>query len=60
MTIIVVAHRLSTVRSADQVAFMKGGRINAVGTFDELRRTHPDFARLVALGNLGQGEGTSG
>lgn len=60
LSIIVVAHRLSTVRTADQVAFMKGGRIDAVGTFDELRRTHPDFARLVALGNLDQGEETSG
>lgn len=60
LSIIVVAHRLSTVRSADQVAFMKGGRIDAIGTFDELRRNHPDFARLVALGNLDQGEETSG
>lgn len=52
VTTILVAHRLSTVKHCDQVAFLEGGRISAIGTFEELRRTSPGFARLVALGSL--------
>lgn len=53
ITVVVVAHRLSTVRHADQVVFMKDGRIECVGTFDEVRRDSPEFERLVRLGSLG-------
>lgn len=52
ITTILVAHRLSTVKHCDQVAFMQDGRVTAVGTFDELRHSSPAFARLVALGSL--------
>lgn len=52
MTVIVVAHRLSTVRSCDQVVFLKDGRVDAVGTFDEVRERSADFAHLVRLGTL--------
>lgn len=52
MTIIVVAHRLSTVRDADHVVFLSHGRIEAEGTFAEVESTSPDFAHLVALGRL--------
>jgi ATP-binding cassette, subfamily B, bacterial PglK len=51
-TLIVVAHRLSTVRHCDQLVFMQDGRIEGRGTFDEVRATNADFARLVELGNL--------
>ena len=53
ITLLVVAHRLSTVRNCDQVVFMKDGRVESVGTFDELRRNSPEFERLVRLGSLG-------
>lgn len=53
MTIIVVAHRLSTVRDADTIVFMKEGTVKSVGTFTELRRANADFERLVELGSLG-------
>lgn len=52
MTVLVVAHRLSTVRSCDQIVFLEGGRVGAVGTFDEVRRTSPTFNHLVELGSL--------
>lgn len=52
LTVLVVAHRLSTVRHADQIVFMDGGDVAATGTFDELRAGHPAFARLVELGSL--------
>ena len=49
---VVVAHRLSTVRHVDHLVFLKDGRIQAQGTFEEVRRLSDDFARLVELGNL--------
>lgn len=52
LTIIIVAHRLSTVRGADTLVFLKGGRIDAEGTFDEVRDLSADFAHLVELGDL--------
>lgn len=52
MTILIVAHRLSTVRNADTIVFLKEGRIEAQGSFVEVRAQSPDFARLVELGEL--------
>lgn len=52
LTILIVAHRLSTVRDADNLVFLKDGHLEAQGTFAELRQTSADFARLVALGEL--------
>lgn len=52
LTIVIVAHRLSTVRHADTLVFLKDGRIQAEGTFEEVRAQSPDFARLVELGEL--------
>lgn len=52
ITILIVAHRLSTVRSADTLVFLKDGRIEAKGTFEHVRGESNDFARLVKLGEL--------
>ena len=49
---LVIAHRLSTVRSCDRIVYMEDGRIAGVGTFDELDRTNEGFAKLVELGSL--------
>ncbi len=52
LTMIVVAHRLSTVRRCDQLIFMAEGKIESIGTFEEVRDTNETFAHLVKLGSL--------
>lgn len=52
ITVISVAHRLSTVRDNDQVCFMKEGSIVTQGTFDEVVLDNPDFAQQAALAGL--------
>ena len=52
ITVISVAHRLSTIRTSQQVCFMKDGRIVARGTFDELVAGVPEFAAQAALAGL--------
>jgi ABC-type multidrug transport system fused ATPase/permease subunit len=52
VTVIMIAHRLSTVRNADTVIYMDEGTIKAVGTFDEVRSNVPDFDRQAQLMGL--------
>lgn len=52
LTVVVIAHRLSTVQKADEVVYIDNGEIKAVGTFDDIRRAVPDFdyqARLMGI-----------
>lgn len=48
-TLVVIAHRLSTVMNAEQIAYVKNGRIEAVGTHTELLEKCPDYAKQWAL-----------
>lgn len=52
ITVISVAHRLSTVRHSDQICFMKSGTIVTRGTFEEVVRENEDFARQAMLAGL--------
>ena len=49
VTVIVVAHRLSTVQNADRLYWMEHGRIVNSGTFQELRNSNKDFENNVQL-----------
>jgi len=51
-TVIIVAHRLSTIKDADQVIYLEGGTVLGVGTFTELQRTLPQFEEQIRLGKL--------
>jgi ATP-binding cassette subfamily C protein len=42
-TVIVIAHRLSTVRGCDRLVMLRQGRITAVGSFDELMVLDAEF-----------------
>lgn len=49
VTLVVIAHRLATIRFAEQVAYLEDGRIVARGTFTEVREAIPDFDRQAKL-----------
>lgn len=46
-TTLIIAHRLSTVRTADQILFIQGGEIVERGTYDELFAKDGHFRNLV-------------
>lgn len=52
MTIVMIAHRLSTVRLADQLIYMESGKVVLVGTFNELKDQIPNFDRQAKLMGL--------
>ncbi|HUX88984.1 MAG TPA: ATP-binding cassette domain-containing protein, partial [Chloroflexota bacterium] len=45
-TAIIIAHRLSTVRSADRIVVMEQGRIVEIGSHHELLKTGGHYTRL--------------
>jgi len=48
-TVLIIAHRLATVRHADRIAVLEAGRLVAVGTHDEVLEASPLYSRLAAL-----------
>jgi len=48
-TVIMIAHRLSTVRDADVVVYLAGGKVVATGSFTQVRTMVPDFDRQAKL-----------
>jgi ABC-type multidrug transport system fused ATPase/permease subunit len=52
VTVVMIAHRLSTVRQADRVLYMANGEIVSQGTFEEVRNSVPDFDHQAQLMGL--------
>ena len=52
VTVVTVAHRLSTVRTADKVIYLSNGKIIAEGSFDEVRLYVPDFDKQAGLNGI--------
>ena len=52
ITVVVIAHRLSTIRRADRIYYLENGAIESSGTFDEIRKSNPNFERQASLMGL--------
>jgi ABC-type multidrug transport system fused ATPase/permease subunit len=52
VTTVIVAHRLSTVRSVDQVVYLEDGEVRATGSFDEVRAAVPALEKQAQLMGL--------
>ncbi|MBI3925343.1 MAG: ABC transporter ATP-binding protein [Armatimonadetes bacterium] len=46
-TMLIIAHRLSTVQNCDQLLFLDGGRLEAAGSYSELLAGSPTFRQFV-------------
>ena len=51
-TILMVAHRLSTIKNADKIVFMDNGSILDVGAFSELKLINKKFSSMVEIQNI--------
>lgn len=51
-TIIVIAHRLCTLKECDKLIYLKDGAIVDIGTFEELEKSHDDFKNLIKLSQI--------
>jgi ABC-type multidrug transport system fused ATPase/permease subunit len=51
-TVVIIAHRLSTVRNVDNVVYISNGKVLATGTFEEIRKAVPDFDRQATVMGL--------
>ena len=52
VTLIVIAHRLATVRNCNQVIYLRGGELVSSGSFEHVRNSVPDFdtqAKILGL-----------
>jgi len=52
VTVVMIAHRLSTVRNSDVVIYLEEGQVKSVGTFEVVRAQIPDFDRQASLMGL--------
>jgi ABC-type branched-subunit amino acid transport system ATPase component len=52
ITVILIAHRLSTVKNADKVVYLESGKVLSVGSFEEVRRNVPNFEKQASLMGL--------
>ena len=48
ITVILIAHRLSTVRQCDQIYLLERGEVKAKGTFEELSQANEQFRAMAA------------
>ncbi|MEI2368675.1 MULTISPECIES: thiol reductant ABC exporter subunit CydD [Niallia] len=48
-TVITVAHRLHTIKNADQILFLENGRLQAVGTHESLLEISPAYKEIVMI-----------
>jgi len=53
-TLVIIAHRLTTVRHCDTLVFLRAGRVDAIGPFDRLLEESAEFRAMAAMPAAGQ------
>ena len=51
-TIVIVAHRLSTIKNVDTIYFLENGEIKGMGSFNELFENNKDFQNMFLIENI--------
>ena len=46
-TVIMIAHRLTSIKKCDRIFFLKNGMLRATGTYQELLKTSEDFRNMI-------------
>jgi ABC-type multidrug transport system fused ATPase/permease subunit len=54
-TVLIIAHRLATIRRCRSIIVLAGGKAADRGRYEELLERSPEFARLVRQGAFGAG-----
>ena len=55
-TLIIVAHRLRTITSSDQIAYIKNGKVEMIGSHEQLLLGCRDYADMWRISSLNQEE----
>lgn len=53
-TVLIIAHRMRTVRDADKLVLLSGGKVAECGTPEELEKKDGLYAKMLALQNAGR------
>jgi len=56
-TTVLIAHRISTIEKMDKIIFIEDGRVNSVGTHEELYSSNPEYRKMVELQKLDEERG---
>jgi ATP-binding cassette subfamily C protein len=54
VTVLTIAHRISTVKNADKIVYLQDGKVQGQGTFSELKKSVPGFMEAVRLMGMGE------
>ena len=50
-TIVIVAHRLSTIRQCDKIFFLNNGKLEQEGTYQNLFKNNENFRKMILVKN---------
>ena len=56
-TTVLIAHRISTIEKMDKIIFIEDGRVNSVGSHEELYASNPEYRKMVELQKLDEERG---